>query len=159
VSTKLPADGIYYVQVSDVQHHGGDAYNYYLRVAAPQADFALRMTPSSVSVPAGSNAPITVYAYRKDGWDGDIDLVLNGAPEGFALNNARIPAGKDHVTVNLTAPRKPSEQPISLHIEGHAVVGDRTINRPVIPTERMMQAFAYYHLVPAQQLMVIVTRR
>ncbi|HEX2948424.1 MAG TPA: PPC domain-containing protein, partial [Armatimonadota bacterium] len=47
VSTKLPADGIYYVQVSDVQHHGGDAYNYYLRVAAPQADFALRMTPSS----------------------------------------------------------------------------------------------------------------
>jgi hypothetical protein len=32
------------------------------------------------------------------------------------------------------------------------------ITRPVVPAERQMQAFAYYHLVPSQQLEVMVGR-
>ncbi len=49
------------------------AYNYYLRIGPPQADFVLRMTPSSLNVPAGGTGAFTVYAFRKDGWDGDIE--------------------------------------------------------------------------------------
>jgi hypothetical protein len=158
LSTKLPADGIFYVEVSDVQRHGGDDFNYYLRIAPPQPDFALRMTPSSVGVPAGSAAPITVYAFRKDGWDGDIEVTLKDAPTGFTLGAARIPKGKESARITLTAPRLLFEQPVALQLEGRAVIDGKTITRPVVPAERMMQAFAYYHLVPAQQFLVWVMR-
>ncbi len=50
-------------------------------------------------------------------------------------------------------------QPVALHLEGHADIAGKTFTRPIIPAERKMQAFAYYHLVPAQQLMVMLTRR
>ena len=159
LSLKLPANGVYYVQVSDAQRHGGDAYNYYLRVSPPQADFVLRLTPSSVNIPAGGSASLTVYAFRKDGWDGDIDLTLTDAPAGFALKTARIPAGKDQATITLTGPRKKLDHPLVLHLEGHAVIAGKTVTRPAVPADRKMQAFAYYHLVPAQGLVVMVTRR
>jgi hypothetical protein len=156
---KLPSDGSYDVQVSDAQHHGGAAYNYYLRVSPPQPDFALRLTPSGVNVPAGGKTTLTVYAFRKDGWDGDIDLTLQDAPAGFTLSTARIPAGNDHASITLTAPRQPSLQPLILHLSGHATIAGAPLTRPVAPADRLMQAFAYYHLVPAQELMVMVTRR
>jgi len=159
LSAKLPADGVYFVQVSDAQRHGGDAYNYYLRLAPPQADFALRLTPSSVNVSAGGSTTITVYAFRKDGWDGDIMVSLKDAPDGFGLKNARIPAGKDHADITLTAPQRRLDQPVTLHLEGHAFIDGKMLTRPIVPCERKMQAFAYYHLVPMQQLLVMVTRR
>ncbi|MHB9131233.1 MAG: PPC domain-containing protein [Armatimonadota bacterium] len=159
LTAKLPADGVYFVQVLEGQRHGGDAYNYHVRIGSPHADFALRMTPSCINVPAGGTASITVYAFRKDGWDGDIEVALTDAPEGFTLKGAKIPAGKDHVTVTLEAQRKKVGQPLIMRLEGRAQIDGTTVSRPVVPAERMMQAFAYYHLVPAQQLMVMITRR
>ncbi len=156
LSFKLPADGIYFVQVSDAQQHGGKEYNYYLRVGPPQADFVLRVTPSSVNRAAGGAAVLTVYAFRKDGWDGDIELTLKDAPDGFTLGNARIPAGLDHAKITLNVPRTRSDVPFSLHLEGHAVIGGKTITRPVVPADQKMQAFAYNHLVSAQELLVFV---
>ncbi len=159
LSAKLPADGNYYVQVSDVQQHGGDAYRYYLRVGPPQPDFVLRMTPSSLNVPSGGSTSFTVYAYRKDGFAGDITVTLKDAPVNFTLKGGRIPADKTQATVTLTAPRGVFEQPLAVHLEGHADIAGTPVTRPIVPCERLMQAFAYYHLVPQQEVLITVTRR
>lgn len=153
---KLPADGTCYVQVSDAQHHGGEAYAYRLRVTARQPDFALRVTPSSLNVVAGRCVPLTVHVLRKDGFNGAIEVALKDAP-GFALEGARIPAGRDSIRMTLTAPPDPPDQPVSLHLEGHAQIGGETLSHPAVPAEDMMQAFAYRHLVPTEQLLVAVT--
>jgi hypothetical protein len=47
----------------------------------------------------------------------------------------------------------------TLCLEGCAVVNGQTVSRPAIPAEDMMQAFAYRHLVPAQELDVAVGGR
>ena len=159
LSAKLPATGRYFVQVSDAQRHGGPEYGYYLRLSPPRPDFALRVTPSSMNVPAGRAVTATVYALRKDGWDGDIDVVLKDATAGFTLTGARIPKGRDCVRMTLIAPRKPSDQAVVLHMEGRAQIGGETVTRPIIPADDMMQAFAYRHLVPSKDLMVMVARR
>lgn len=156
---KLPATGRYYVQVSDAQRHGGPEYSYYLRLGPPQPDFALRVTPSSLNAPAGRAVTATVYALRKDGWDGDIDMALKDAPDGFTLSGAQIPKGMDHVRMTLTAPRRPSDQPVVLQMEGSAQINGKTVTHPAVPAEDMMQAFAYRHLVPSKELMVMVPRR
>jgi len=154
---RLPKDGAYWVCLSDAQHQGGDACGYRLRLGPAQPDFAVRLTPSSVNVPAGQSAPVTVHAVRKDGFDGDIDLVLKDAPAGLTLSGARIPSGKDSAQMTLSAPRGAPEQAFPLQLEGHAQIGGATVSRPVVPAEDMMQAFAYRHLVRQQELLVAVT--
>jgi hypothetical protein len=153
---RLPKNGVYYVYLSDAQQHGGEDYAYRLRISAPQPDFALRLTPSGLNVPAGRSVPITVHALRKDGFDGDIVLALKDAPPGFVLDGSRIPGGRDVVRMTLTAPFEPLEQPAVLQLEGRAEIGGETVTRPVVPAEDMMQAFAYRHLTPSQELMVAV---
>ncbi|MEW6250382.1 MAG: PPC domain-containing protein, partial [Planctomycetota bacterium] len=157
---QLPADGVYYVQVADAQSQGGAAYGYRLRISLPQPDFELRMTPASVNVRAGLATPIWVYALRKDGFDGAIEITVEDDLSGFRLDGARIPAGRDRVRMTLTAPpERPPEEPVALKLAGHARVGRKTVSRPVVPAEDMMQAFLYRHLVPAQELMVAVLGR
>jgi hypothetical protein len=157
LSAKLPRSGTYYVEVSDAQHHGGDAYAYRLRVSPPRPDFALRVTPSGLGIPVGRAMPVTVTAFRKDGFNGDIEIVLKDAPPGFALSGGRIRGGQDSARMTLTAPGEPLDSPVALHLEGRARVGEATISRPVLPADKMMQAFAYWHLAPAQEFVVAVT--
>jgi hypothetical protein len=154
---RLPRDGAYRVCLSDAQHHGGDAHGYRLRLGPPEPDFALRLTPSSVNVPPGRSATVTVHAVRRDGFAGAIDLVVKDAPAGFALTDARIPADKDSVQVKLSAPRGAPRRAFPLRLEGHAQIGGALVSRPVAPAEDMMQAFLYRHLVPQQELLVAVT--
>jgi hypothetical protein len=152
---KLPEDGTYRVRLSDAQRRGGPAYGYRLRISAPRPDFGLRATPSSLTLRAGSTVPITVYALRKDGFDGEVQIVPKDAPDGFVLSKAIIPAGQDHATINIQGPPRPLNGPVALELEGVARIGNQTVRREVTPAEDMMQAFAYQHLVPSQELLVL----
>jgi len=155
---RLPKRGTYYVHVADTQNHGGDAYGYRLRISTPRPDFELRTVPSSISVPAGHLAVVTVHALRKDGFEGDIGLRLKNAPVGFELSGGRIPSGRDCVRMTLATPRQALGQPVVLHLEGRAQIDGRKVSRPVVPAEDVMQAFLYRHLLPSQELMVAVTK-
>jgi len=154
---KLPSDGTYCLQVSDADGHGGDAYGYRLRVGPPRPGFDLLVTPSAINVPAGHAAPFSVRVVRRDGFDGGIEVSLVDAPPGFALSGARIPAGRDSIQMTLTAPIAPSGRPIPLRLEGRALSGGATVTRLAEPVDDMMQAFAYHHLVPAKELLAMVT--
>jgi len=156
---RLPNDGIYYLHLADSQHHGSAAHAYRVRIGSPRPDFALRVTPSSINVPAGSAVPVSVHALRRDGFDGDIEVVVEDAPAGFVLDGGRIPGGRDRVRMTLTAPPAPLDQPVVLQLQGRAWIDGHTVTRPVVPVEDMMQAFLYRHLVPSQELMVAVPGR
>jgi hypothetical protein len=157
--TTLPADGTYFLYLSDAQHKGGDEYAYRLRVSAPRPDFALRVTPASVNLRGGATIPLTVYALRKDGFAGPITLTLKDPPDGFSLAGGLVPTNQDQVRITLTGQSAPTEQPVTLAIEGWATIGGETLMRPAVPAEDMMQAFAYRHLVPAHDMKVNVTGR
>jgi hypothetical protein len=142
---KLPANGTYYLTVADSQHKGGPAYGYRLRVSRPRPDFELRVTPSGINARSGGSTPVTVYAIRRDGFDGEIAVRLKEAPPGFKLDGATIPAGQSSVRMTLTAPPVHIESPAELVFEGHA--GD--LHHLAIAADDMMQAFYYHHLTPA----------
>ncbi|HEY3396111.1 MAG TPA: PPC domain-containing protein [Armatimonadota bacterium] len=154
---KLPADGTYLVYVRDAQREGGEAYGYRLQLRPAQPDFALRVTPSSLPMLARRPAAVTVHALRKDGFDGDIDVVLQDAPAGFTLSRGRIPSGQDSVVVTLSAPPDAPAQLSPVRLEGRATIGGVAVTRPAVPAEDMMQAFAYRQLVPQQELLALVT--
>lgn len=155
---KLPKDGTYYVHLADSQNHGGAAHAYRLRITAPQGDFSLRVTPSSLSVRAGGIVPIRVHALRRDGFDGQIDVVLKDRDTGFSLGAGRIPAGSDSARMTLTAPLGAPGRPVALNLEGSARIGGETVSRRAVPADDVMQAFLYRHLVPTKQLLVSVQK-
>ncbi|MBX7256677.1 MAG: PPC domain-containing protein [Candidatus Hydrogenedentes bacterium] len=156
VRTALPSNGTYFVTVSDTQHAGGETYAYRLRVSPPMPDFALRVTPSSINIPAGRTAAICVHVLRKDGFEGAIDVRLASAPEGFELNGATIPEGRDSIRMTLMAAANPTQKPVRIQIEGRARIGEEVVRRMAEPSEDMMQAFIYRHLTPSQDLLVDV---
>jgi hypothetical protein len=156
IDVALPASGTYDLRLGDTQAAGGSAYGYRLRISPPRPDFELRVVPASISARPGQTVPITVYALRKDGFAEDIALRLKDAPPGFRLSGAWVPAGQDQVRLTLTAPSAALEDPLSLSVEGHALIAGRQVRRPAVPAEDMTQAFIYRHLVPAEDLMVTV---
>jgi len=160
LSAKAPTAGTYYVQVSDAQHHGGEAHAYRLRISRPRPDFELRATPSSIQVRPGAAVPICVYAIRKDGFDGPIDLSV-ASPSGFRLEGGRIPAGRTSMRMTLTAParlaRGKVSRPEPLKLVGVADRGGRTLRRTAGAADNVMQAFLYRHLLPAEDVLVAVT--
>ncbi len=159
LTAKLLADGVYTVYLGDTQRGGGPAYSYRLRLSEPRPDFELRVTPSALNLRGGASVALTAYALRKDGFTNEIALALKDAPSGYRLTGATLPANQDQVKFTLTAPLKAPREPISLTIEGRSIVLGRPVVRPAVPSDDMMQAFAYRHLVPAQELKVAIVGR
>jgi hypothetical protein len=156
VMLPLPADGTYLVHLGDTTRSGGKAYGYRLRISQPQPDFALRTVPSSVSFRSKGSAALNVYAIRRDGFAGDIQIGLKDPPKGFTAAAAKLAAGKDMVRLSLKTTLKATEKPVALQISGKATVGDQEIVRDAVPAEDRMQAFLWRHLVPAEELTALV---
>lgn len=121
----IPHDGRYRLQLTDL--FGGtrkDARNIYrlvVRKAAP--DFALvawglhmelrngdrNALSKPISLRGGSTMALEVIAFRRDGFNGDIDIAMDGLPEGVTAHGLKIPAGQSRglmlVTANQNAPR------------------------------------------------------
>ena len=156
----LPATGTYFVRLGDIQHKGGPEYAYRLRISAPRPDFDLRISPSSINAGGGGTVPVAVTALRRDGFSGDITLRLANAPGALMLSGGVIPAGQDQIRFTLAvAPTSATNAPLSLTVEGRATIGGRQVVRRAQPADDMMQAFAYRHLIPADDLRVSVTGR
>ena len=133
LSIALPADGKYYLHLSDMQHQGGPEYAYRLRISPPRPDFELRVVPASISARAGASVPLTVYALRKDGCKDEITLTLKDAPPGFTLSGTCLPGDKEMVPVTLSVPAASSNKPVRLNLEGRATIQGREVAHAVVP--------------------------
>lgn len=153
---KLKSSGVYTVRLDGVQGKGGPEYAYRLRIGREQQDYSLRIVPSSLTIPQDGNAVITVHALRKAGFDGRIELSIKDGPDEIELGRAVIPEGEDKVQFTLSASGREKDELMVLEIEGKARVRSRTVRRPAVPAEDMMQAFLWRHLVPADELLVRV---
>ena len=102
--------------------------------------------------------PITVHAFRRDGFNDPIHLSLVEPPEGFKLSGAVVPADADKVQLTLTVPAADAAKGFFLEMEGLSVGSrrHRRFSRPAIPAESMMQAFLWLQIVPAEQWAVLV---
>lgn len=156
LAASLPADGTYFVQVSDTARQGGEEYGYRLRISEPQPDFELRVVPSSISMRTNSSANVTVYLQRKDGLSPTITLRLTNAPTGYVADPVKISSGQTTARFVIRGPKTPSETPAKLTIVGTATVADKTVTRAAVPAEDRMQAFLWRQLAPAQELTAVV---
>ncbi len=153
---KLPADGKYFIHLGDTRRHAGKAYAYRLRISQPQPDFALRLIPSRIVIRSKASAAVTVYAIRKDGFDGPIKLSFKNLPKGLVSSGVTLAAKKEVTRLAVKTSLTEMAKPVNLTVVGSAKIGDRELVHEAVPAEDRMQAFLWRHLLPAEDLPVLV---
>jgi hypothetical protein len=116
---EIKEDGIYRLQVRDLfggtRNEPSNAYRLIVRKAAPDfalASWAVHFTlrngdraalSKPLSLRAGASQAFEVVAVRRDGFDGEISLSMEGLPAGVTASGLRIPAGKAQGMIVVTA--------------------------------------------------------
>ncbi len=92
---KIPSDGTYQIEVSDLFGHGGLRYAYQLGIAPKTADFSLTVEADAFVVKAGESLKIPVTVARENGLLAVIEIAAAGLPEGVAATPVRSEAKGD----------------------------------------------------------------
>ena len=97
-----PADGDYTLVVSDLYEHGGARYFYRLSIAPPEADFAVGVPQHAYTASVGKPLEIPLTIDRRSGFEGEIDIRVEGLPEGITASPAKSAAkGESAKSVKL----------------------------------------------------------
>jgi len=78
---------------------------------------------------AGGTIAVEVVALRRDGFDGPIDLSVEGLPAGVTAAGLRIPKAAARGIIAITAAEGASSAPVPLKIVGRAVVSETEVTR------------------------------
>ena len=145
---EIKEDGDYLLQIRDL--FGGtrnDPRNVYrLIVRRAQPDFALaawavHMTlrngdraafSKPMALRAGASMVLEVAVIRRDGFDGEIQLEVEGLPAGVTAAGLRIPSGKTVGHVILTAGEDADSSVSLATIRGKATIGEKVVTRPCL---------------------------
>ena len=90
----VPADGRYVVEIRDVHLRGGAEYVYGLKVTRAEPDFELVMDSDKTWLGPGTCGALFLRAVRKNGFTGEIQLHIDGLPDGVTATCGRILSDK-----------------------------------------------------------------
>lgn len=152
----FPAAGDYLVTVEDVFGAGGPEYGYRLELATGSPDFDLFVQPSvtvaaragqpnqqagqvqasysgigsgSLSIDRGGTAALVVRAFRR-GYDGPIQLAVEGLPADVQASAAVIGQGQNETTISLTAAFEAAPAAGELRVIGTAALDGASAAAP-----------------------------
>jgi hypothetical protein len=132
-----PADGEYIVRITDVRGQHGPEYAYRLSIHPPRPDYRLTFSPEHPNLLRGASVPVTASIERHDGFEGAVEVELEGPPAGFSATRGVIAAGADSATLLLTAApdaSTPTALPSSpIRLIGRAVLNGQEVVRTVEP--------------------------
>jgi hypothetical protein len=132
-----PKAGTYVVRLRDARGTGGPNYAYRLTVAPPAPEYDLSVSPSNPNVPRGGRVPVTVFAFRRDNFDGPIKVTLGGLPSGMTAEAGTILSGEDSVSLTLAASEDVADVMAPLEAIGRATIGGRLVEHRARADEKV----------------------
>jgi hypothetical protein len=143
---EIKKDGLHRLQLTDL--FGGtrndplNVYRLVIRKAAP--DFALaawglhmelrngdrNALSKPLSLRGGATMALEVVAIRRDGFDGEIELTMEGLPEGVTAQGIKIAAGKTRGLMLLTAKAEAPRSLAGATFVGRGVIDGQQVTRP-----------------------------
>ncbi|MEQ9412095.1 MAG: PPC domain-containing protein [Fuerstiella sp.] len=143
---EIKQDGLHRLRLSDL--FGGtrtDPRNVYrLIIRKPEPGFAvvgwaLHMTlrngdrnalSKPIALRGGTTMPFEVVVIRRDGFDGEIELVMENLPEGVTATGLTIPAGKSRGILLITADEDAPQGLTSATFYGRATIDGEVVTQP-----------------------------
>lgn len=143
---EIKEDGTYRLQIRDLfggtRNDPGNVYRLMVRQAAPDfslASWAVHMTlrngdRAALSKPmalrAGSSVAFEVAVVRRDGFDGEIELGMEGLPPGVTATGLKIGKGKPYGHMIISAASDAKDAFAVAKMFGRATVNGATVTRP-----------------------------
>jgi len=112
-----PADGRYVIEVRDLHLRGGEPFVYALEVRESRPSFELFADTDKTLIAPGTTGVLFVRAARRNGFNGAIQLAVDGLPEGVTASCGRILPGKGQdgcIVFTATADARPLAAPIRI---------------------------------------------
>ncbi len=144
---EIKDDGVHRLQLSDLfggtRNDPRNEYRLIIRKASPDfavAAWGLHMElrngdRNALSKPLALRGGITValevVAVRRDGFDEDIELVMEALPEGVTAQGLKIPKGKTRGIMLLTADQNAPRSLANVIFYGKSSVNELEVKRPV----------------------------
>ena len=150
LAVTLPASGDYRLELFDRTGGGGADWQYRMRIGPPRPDFEAYTTVSMLSLPPGGVGKIKLHIVRLDGFQGEIRFRAEGAE---LVGDRTAAAGATEIELQLknTATWAKALPPGVVRLFGETVMDGKKLEKEVIPCDEYMQAFAYTHLLPAEE--------
>ena len=144
---EIKEEGLHRIQLSDLfggtRNDPRNVYRLVIRKAAP--DFALagwglhmelrngdrNALSKPLAMRGGSTVALEVVTVRRDGFEGDIELVMEGLPDGVTAQGLRIPAGKTRGIMLVTADDQAPKALANVSFYGKSQVNEVEVRRPV----------------------------
>ncbi len=142
----IKEDGLYRLQLSDLfggtRSEPGHVYRLVIRRAAP--DFALvawalhmelrngdrNALSKPIALRGGATMALEVVAFRRDGFDGEIELAMEGLPRGVRAQGLKIPAGQSRGLMLITAQADAPRGFANATFVGRSTNAGKAITRP-----------------------------
>jgi hypothetical protein len=130
-----PADGKYLLLVADrsADSHAGPRHTYRVRITRDQPSFHLvamasdTNTPASATVFQGGNQALTVFAWRHDGFNGDITLSVEGLPPGVTCPPQTLAGSVRKTTLVLSGAPSAAAWTGEIKVKGTATAGGKAV--------------------------------
>ena len=142
----IKEDGLYRLQLTDLfggtRSDPNHVYRLVIRKAAP--DFALvgwalhmelrngdrNALSKPIALRGGATMALEVVAFRRDGFDGEIELAMEGLPKGVTAHGLKIPAGRSHGMILITAAADAPRGYANATFVGRATIAGQPVTRP-----------------------------
>jgi hypothetical protein len=133
----VPADGKYGLMVSSrlADSLAGPRQHYRVRITPDQPDFELvalpysNVKPEAATLHQGGQQALTVFAWRRDGFKGEITLSVEGLPEGVTCPAQTIGNGLRQTTLVLNAADPAAAWTGEIKIKGTATIHGQKVTR------------------------------
>ena len=143
---EIKEDGLYRLRLSDLfggtRSDPNNVYRLVIRKAAP--DFALvawalhmelrngdrNALSKPIALRGGATMALEVVAIRRDGFDGEIELELEGLPAGVTAHGLKIPAGQSRGLMLVSAQQDAPRGIANATFVGRATIDGATVTRP-----------------------------
>src|SRR5262249_42027454 len=104
----------------------------------------------------GATMALEVVCVRRDGFDGDIELVMDGLPEGVTAQGLKIPAGKTRGMMLVTARQDAPRAVGSANFYARATIDGAAVTRPCRLASMSWPIPDAWHEIPKPRLLADV---
>jgi nucleotide-binding universal stress UspA family protein len=144
---EIKNDGLHLLQISDLfggtRNDNRNIYRLIIRKAAP--DFALvawglhmelrngdrNALSKPIALRGGATMALEVIAARRDGFDGEIEMSIEGMPDGVSAQGLKIPAGQSRGIMLITAHPEAPNGVKEVSFVGKSILNGEAVTRPV----------------------------
>lgn len=150
LAVTLPGDGEYKLVLTDTANAGGVDYRYLLQIGPPQPDFTVYTSKSMLNLRPGAVGRIKLYITYTDGFK---ESLLVYTEDDSMVGDVIIAPGDTEFTVYMKNKAEifMKPRPVRLMVKVVGAGVNKQVVKPVIPADEFIQAFAYTHLLPAQE--------